>query len=100
MNTLQLFAMYVGFFMMAMIAFINLVILKDLAIGFARAVSITRFYMATSKMNNLTLPWRAFPKFFIRQWWRLTGDLPVISGPGGYWRGVGDWESFRQGERQ
>lgn len=99
MSIFNLIAMYLGYAVIAVLAFLLAYIIKELAVGFARACSLTRFYMAVARKSGIDLEARKFPKFFLSQWWQLTGTCPTIQGPGGYWNGIGDWKARKESRR-
>lgn len=68
-------------------------LLFEIAVGFCCAVSLYRWVVRVERAQGRTALKRRYWAFFVFWWehigYRNHGDSN-ISGPGGYWRGVGD----------
>jgi len=68
----------------------------EIVIGFANAVSWSRWVYRSAKKHGQTLRWLGFPQSFLFQWfdfvgYRNRGSVTYSRRDGGVWRGIGDW---------
>ena len=97
-EVLNVAALLIGYLAIGAMAFGLGRLAVEVACAFVRACSGARFFRAVARKNDVVMPARKFPRFFLGQWRSQIIAKSKIEGPGGYWLGVGNWRAFKSGE--